>query len=85
MGLELSDGQPLNEHMVQLKLKYERCKMDLENNIRTKQSSEQELRSAIKALNLDIEKCNENCKQLQKKGNKTQERIDDDNRNFRER
>lgn len=85
MGLELSDGQPLNEHMVQLKLKYERCKMDLENTIKTKHNSENELRSAIKALVLDIEKCNENCKQLEKKGNKTQERIDDDNRNFRER
>jgi len=59
--------------------------MDLENNIRTKQNTEQELRSAIKALTLDIEKCNENCKQLEKKGSKTQERIDDDNRNFRER
>lgn len=59
--------------------------MDLENTIKTKQNSEQELRSAIKALNLDIDKCSENCKQLDKKGNKTQERIDDDNKNFRER
>lgn len=59
--------------------------MDLENNIKTKQNSEQELRSAIKALNLDIDKCSENCKQLDKKGKKTQERIDDDNKNFRER
>eukprot|EP00801_Mesodinium_rubrum_P002545 Mrub_02545.p1 GENE.Mrub_02545~~Mrub_02545.p1 ORF type:complete len:514 (+),score=167.39 Mrub_02545:152-1543(+) len=85
MGLELSDGQPLNEHMVQLKLKYERCKMDLENDIKTKQSIESELKSSIKALNLDITKSTENCKQLQKKAEKTQERIDEDNKNYRER
>lgn len=85
MGLELSDGQPLNEHMVQLKLKYERCKMDLENDIKVKKNTESELKSCIKALNLDITKSTENCKQLQRKGDKTQERINEDNKNYRER
>lgn len=59
--------------------------MDLENDIKTKQSIESELKSSIKALNLDITKSTENCKQLQKKAEKTQERIDEDNKNYRER
>jgi len=59
--------------------------MDLENSIKTKQGSEQDYKSSIKALNLDIDKSSENCKQLKKKGDKTQSRLDDDNTNFRER
>lgn len=80
MGLELNDGQPLNEHMVQLKLKYEKCKMDLENQIRMQQSRETELNNNIKALRLDLEKCQTNCDQLKNKATRTQNRINADDR-----
>jgi len=59
--------------------------MDLENDIKVKKNTESELKSCIKALNLDITKSTENCKQLQRKGDKTQERINEDNKNYRER
>lgn len=84
MGLELSDGQPLNEHMVQLKLKYEKVKLDLESQIKQAQSKQMELLNNIKALHLDIEKTEENCKQLRSKASRTQNRIDADNLLFRE-
>lgn len=33
-GLELTDGQPLNEHMIQLKAKYQQQKTALEKNVK---------------------------------------------------
>lgn len=85
MGLELSDGQPLNEHMVQLKLKYQKCKMELEGQIKQQQSRETELSNNIKAIRLDIDKLETNVEQLRNKATRTQNRISSDEKDFREK
>lgn len=85
MGLELSDGQPLNEHMVQLKLKYEKCKRDLESKINLMKKNEQEILSSINGLKMDNTKLTENCDQLRTKIARTLKKMEDDDLGFRER
>lgn len=85
MGLELSDGQPLNEHMVQLKLKYEKCKRDLEARITLLKNTEQENISSINGLKLDNNKLTENIEQLTTKIDRTKKKMNEDDLGFRER
>jgi len=85
MGLELSDGQPLNEHMVQLKLKYEKCKRDLESKINLMKKNEQETLSSINGLKMDNTKLTDNCDQLKTKIGRTKKKMEDDDLGFRER
>jgi len=85
MGLELSDGQPLNEHMVQLKLKYEKCKRDLEARIALLKNTEQENISSINGLKLDNNKLTENIEQLTTKIDRTRKKMNEDDLGFRER
>jgi chromosome segregation ATPase len=85
MGLELSDGQPLNEHMVQLKLKYEKCKRDLEAKINLMKNTEQENLSSINGLKIDNTKLTENCEQLKNKIDRTRKKMNEDDLGFRER
>jgi len=54
--------------------------MDLESQIKQQRSKETELKNNIKALNLDIERTDQNCEQLKNKAKRTQDRIDTDNR-----
>jgi len=84
MGLELSDGQPLNEHMVQLKLKYEKCKRDLEARITLLKNTEQENISSINGLKLDNNKLTENIEQLTTKIDRTKKKMNEDDLGFRE-
>lgn len=85
MGLELSDGQPLNEHMVQLKMKYEKCKRDLEARITLLKNTEQENISSINGLKLDNNKLTENIEQLTTKIDRTKKKMNEDDLGFRER
>lgn len=85
MGLELSDGQPLNEHMVQLKLKYEKKKRELQAELGKKEKAKQEAITAINGLKTDNQKLTENCDHLRAKIERTRKKMQEDDTQFRER
>ena len=71
--------------MVQLKLKYEKCKRALESKINMMKKNEQKIVSSINGLKMDNTKLTENCGQIKTKIALKLKKMDDDDLGFRER